>query len=184
MINLLPPAEKKQLKAGKVNIILLRYCLILVAATIFLGLAIGGTLFVLKGNEATAQARIDENNSKVGQLAAVQAQANNLRASLATAKTILDKEIAYSKVVLNIAQTLPAGVVLDTLTLDANTFGTPITLNVKAKSPQAAIQLKEALQRSPFFSNVSFQSVSTAEAASDYPTAVVLSLTINKEIAK
>ena len=53
MINLLPPEEKRQLRAARTNTLLLRYNLSLVGAVVFLGLAIGVTYVYLSNTKVT-----------------------------------------------------------------------------------------------------------------------------------
>lgn len=186
MINLLPPEEKRQLRAARTNLLLLRYNFFLLAAVVFLGLATGVTYLYLNTTKANAEATINESKAKVSAYSMTAAQADVFRSNLTVAKQILDHEVTYSKVIIGIAQILPSGVVLTGLSLDAHTFGTETTLAAQAKSYDRALALKEAFQASPLFTNVHFQSITTAAGgqSGDYPIAVNLSVTIKKDAAK
>jgi Tfp pilus assembly protein PilN len=186
MINLLPPEEKRQLRAARTNVLLLRYNILLLAAIAFSGLAVGITYVYLTTAKANAIATINDNNTKVGQYADVQVQASRFRQNLATAKQILAGDVTYSKVILQIAHLLPSGVILENLNLDAQTFGTETSLVAQAKDYGAAIALKDSLQKSTLFSDVHFQSIAanTSGTASAYPITVNLSVTFKKDAAK
>lgn len=185
MINLLPPEEKRQLRAARTNSLLLRYNLLLLGAVIFLAASIAITYFYLSTTKANAETVISENNAKVGGLASVQADATTFRTNLATAKQILDNEVIYTKVILAIAALLPSGTVLDRLNLDSQTFGTETTIAARVKNYDLALKLKDAFQSSPLFTNVHFQSITSSSTVGDqYPLTVNLNVTIKKDAAK
>lgn len=184
MINLLPLEEKRQLRAARTNTLLLRYNVSLLIVISFLGLA---TMFVslyLSNAKDAAEQTITDNQIKAAGYAAVKSQADVFRSNLTTAKQILDNEVTYTKVVLAVAQLMPSGTVLDKLNLDSQTFGTPIVLTAQAKSYESAIALKDSFQKSPLFSDVHFESITSAESATGYPYAVDLNVTIKKDTAK
>lgn len=186
MINLLPDDDKRQLRAARTNSLLIRYNILALAILAFLGLAIGVTYFYLNTTKTNAQGVIDGNRARVSSYAPVQKEADQFRANLATAKQILSHEVTYSNVILEIAALLPSGVILQNLSLDANTFGTPITLTANTKSYDNAIQLKNSFQSSPLFSDVHFTTItSTAGGTSgQYPVTVSLSVIIKKGVVK
>lgn len=184
MINLLPGNAKKELRAARANVTLLNYILMLGAGVIFLAVLCTAVYFVLNDTKSSAEVLIDENQSKSTELGSVQAQGESLRASLSSAKTILNQEVLYTKVITGIASLMPEGVVLDGLNLSPATFGSPTNLQIFAKSNEAALQLKDSLQSSSLFSNVNFQSLSTGSQSGTYPVNATLSLVINKSAAQ
>jgi Tfp pilus assembly protein PilN len=187
MMNLLPREEKRQLQAARSNTLLLRYNIFLVGVIVFLGAGTGITYVFLNNTNTNAEAQISENQSKVSSYAAVQSQANEFRSNLTTAKQILDREVAYTKVILEISNALPAGIVLENLSLDSQTFGTETILVAHAKDYSRALALKDAFGKSPLFSNVHFQSITSADGGSanpGYPITINLGVTIKKDAAK
>ncbi|HSW77527.1 MAG TPA: PilN domain-containing protein [Candidatus Chromulinivoraceae bacterium] len=184
MINLLPHEEKRQLQAARTNTLLIRYNIFLLGVIGFMGIAIGITYIYLSSTFNTAAQTIQSNQANVVQYASVQAQAQLFRDRLSTAKQILDNEVTYSKVVLEIAQLIPSGVVLQTLSLDSGTFGTPTTLTGQAKDYASALALKDSFSKSPLFSDVHFQTIDTASGTGGYPVTVNLGITIKKDAAK
>jgi len=183
MINLLPDDAKKEIKAARTNVTLLKYIFVLATGVTFLIVVTAGIYFVLLGTKTSAESIIKYNQSKTSSYSSAQEQAQALRASLASAKTILDKEVRYSKVITGIAALMPQGAVLDTLSLSPTTFGTPTTLTIYARSTEDALAVKNNFQNSPFFSNVTFVSISNTSQGGNYPITATLSLTINKGAA-
>ncbi|HEU5122303.1 MAG TPA: PilN domain-containing protein [Candidatus Saccharimonadales bacterium] len=184
MINLLPPEEKRQLRAARTNTLLLRYNIALLIVFGLLALATAFVYFYLSNTRATAEQTISDNQAKAASYAPVASQAQEFRNNLSVAKQILGNEVTYSKVILSIAGLMPAGTVLDKLALDSKNFGTPMTLTAQAKSYDNAIQLKESFQSSPLFSDVHFESITSSEGNTGYPFTVNLSVTIKKDAAK
>lgn len=183
MINLLPPDAKTQITAARANRLLLRYNILLLVAIAFLLAAIGFVYIYLGNAKVAAEAAIQENISRVGDYAAVEAEANSLKQDLANAKQILDSDVTYTKVILEIAKVLPPGVVLDTLNLDSATFGTPTALTAKVRDYPTVLTLKDSLQNSNLFSGVSIQTISS-DGTGEYPLTATLSVTIRKDAAR
>lgn len=184
MINLLPPEDKRQLRAAHTNTLLLRYNAFLLGAAVFLGVALIVVYLYLTAAQAGAQATITENKAKVSSYAQVETQAQLFRANLVTAEQILDRDVAYTKIVIAIAQLLPSNTVLQSLNLDPQTFDTETVIVAQAKDYDAALHLKDAFQKSSFFANAHFQSIAINTTSSTYPLTVNLLVTIKKDAAK
>jgi Tfp pilus assembly protein PilN len=183
MINLLPPETKSQLGAARANLLLIRYNVLLLAAIAFM-IAATGLVYVYLGNaKASAEATVTENISRAGDYGSVEAEAAAFRGSIANVKQILDNDTAYTGIILEIANVLPQGVVLDRLNLDSATFGTPTTLTARVTDYTTVLTLKDSLQQSNVFSNVSIQTISN-DGVAPYPLSATLSVTIQKEVAK
>jgi Tfp pilus assembly protein PilN len=184
MINLLPQEEKRQLHAARSNTLLIRYNILLLGVVAFMSIAIAITYVFLTTTQQGAEQTIQENKAKVSQYASIQSQADQFRQHLATAKQILDSEVTYSKVVLDIARLIPSGVILENVSLDSQTFGTETTLVAQAKSYDAALALKDSFGKSSLFSDVHFQSITSGGTDTNYPVTVNLNITIKKEVAQ
>jgi Tfp pilus assembly protein PilN len=186
MINLLPDIAKSEIQAARSNVKLFNYLIIVCLGIVFLAFITVGVYFVMASTQASADAIVSDNRTKTAAYSSVQAQADALQASLVSANTILNSEVVYSKVVTGIAAAMPTGSVLQSLTLSATTFDAPITLTIYSKSTDDALKLKDNFQKSPLFSNVNFQALSTTAgtAANVYPVSATIGLTINKAAAK
>lgn len=185
MINLLPYDTKRQIIAGRTNVLLVRYLILIGISIVFLAAVSAAVYFVLMNSRDSALGAVKTNEAKESVYSSVQAEATTFRTNLASASTILSQSVPYSNVMISIAEALPPGVVIDSLTLSAATLGVPITLNAHAKSNTAALQLKTNFTNSPIFSNVSIQSLTSAPATatSGYPIGITLNVTINKVAA-
>jgi len=183
MINLLPPETRSQLGAARANRILVIYNFILLAAIVFLAGAIGVVYIYLGSQKISAENTIAENISRAGDYGSVEAEAAAFRQNLASVKQILNNDVAYTGIILEIANVLPPGVVLDTLSLDSTTFGTPTTLTAKVTDYSTVLRLKDSLQQSSIFSNVSIQTI-TDNGEGRYPLSATYAVTIQKEAAQ
>ncbi len=189
MINLLPDERKRDITAGRTNVILLRYNLL--ALVSFVGLAGICAMFamMLQQNYDSAVRASVENSTKVTRYEDIRIQAEDYRKNLTLAGSILNNSFNYTPVIFSIAKLLPNGVILDGITLNTSNFGQQTTFTAHAKTIALATSLKENFQKSTMFTNVYFQSVTdnsanvgdddTANAA--YPIAITISAKINKE---
>ena len=186
MINLLPPEQKKQIRAGQSNVLLFRYCIASLILAVVLGAIVTITYFTMQKSKQTAETALEEGQLKNAQHMSVQQAATEFSNNLAIAKTVLDKEIRYTSVAIKIAQVLPSGVVLDSLQLDAQVFGKPIVLSARGRSYDDAIRLKTAFEQSPLFQDPHLLSVSQSseEGGDDQSVTISISVIISPEIAK
>lgn len=187
MINLLPDERKAEIRAGRTNVLLLRYIVITLTAVVVLGGLLAGSYIVLDGAKENAQIKVNENEARVSAYNDVRTNADSFRADLATAKTVLDDDISFTKLIYKIANVVPRNVVLDNLNLDPATFGSNITMNASAKTFADAGKLKDAfIKSSDIFTNVQIQSLSSdsSTSGSGYPVKVTLTVVINKGALK
>lgn len=184
MINLLPYEYKDEIRAARTNVVLVRYITILLLAALVLGGLVVGAYAALNDTKAHAEVKAAENTTRLTQFQETKFRADGFRSDLATAKTILDSNISFSKLIYEIADTVPTGVVLDDLTLDPAAFGSSVTMNASAKTFNDASRLRDAfIANNQVFSNVQVQTIrssDTSSAGGAYPVKVVLSVVINK----
>lgn len=184
MINLLPPDQKRQIRAGQSNVLLLRYCILSLLLAGLLLAVIGAVYLLMNSSKETAEITIQDSVSKSQKYQKVKQDAASFTKNLTTAKTILDKEVHYSKIAVKIAQVIPSGIVLESLQLDAKTFGTPSTFNATGRSYNDGIRLKTAFEQSDIFKDVRLQSVSTNEKEGSTSVSIVISATIDPKVVK
>ena len=182
MINLLSDEKKTEIRAGRANVIVLNYIFMLLAAVGLLLVILVGAYVTLNVTRSDAQNRVKQNTADADQYKATENKAKAYRDNLATAKQILEKEVLYSRLMTKIAQAVPQGVVLDQLSLNSTTIGTPTTINAHAKTQSAAVALKASFEKqTSLFSDVHFEQIQFEESGGGaYPVAVTLGLTISK----
>lgn len=185
MINLLPPAAKKDLFAGRTNTIIVRYFWIVFILFALLAAISGLTYFVLSTEHASQLRERDASSLQIAQNKSLQERQQKFTKNLSIAKVILDKQTHYSKVLLNIAKIMPAGTVLNNITLDQSAYGSPIEIQLSAKTEADALNLKTAFQESSLFSNVQFKSITIdSTAGAIYPVSFQIQAVINRAEAE
>ena len=185
MINLLAPDDRRQLAAARTNTLLRRYVFLLGLVLAVLMMEIAGVYVFLGVDKARNEAAIIESESKTTEYAQIRQDASSFRSNLATAKYILDKQVDYTSLIVGVANALPNDAVIDSLSLNPETFGTPSTLTIHTSSYGLAIDVKSRLQKSPLFSDVSFQSVAKEEdSTSPRPFTAIYNVTFAKDALK
>lgn len=186
MINLMPDDIKRELRAARTNVLLVRYMIVISFAALFLLFVLAGSLYLLNQTKLSSQQFIDANDTKAEVFSSTKAQVEALSASLSEARGILDQEILYSNVLINFAQQMPSGAVIDKLTLDGSSFsGTPLTMTVYARTTNDALAVQDRFKSSSYFSDVTFQTVSDSSGGIDgYPVSATLTLTLNRSITQ
>lgn len=181
MINLLPDFDKREIRAGISNRLLVRYLSMFLGLAVFMLLALIAVYFYLANTKSVAEDNISRNEVDSRELTVKQQEVNSFKSDLATAKQILDKQVNYSSIILRFASSIPSGVVVDNLALDAETIGQPTKINARTKSEQAAINLKDSLNRSSYFKDAYFDTISRTDD-DDYPYSVTMSVTFTPEL--
>lgn len=190
MINLLPDTHKQEIRAGRTNVLLVRYIAIMGSAVVVLSGLLGGAFVVLSATNQNALNKVEQNKQRMASYDSVKLQADAFRSDLTTAKVVLEKQVSYSSLIYRIASIVPKNVVLDSLVLDPKSFGSKVTMDASAKSFEDATKLKEAFLRSDeIFSNVQYQALrqsedTSSDSGSKYPIKVNLNVVINKGALK
>jgi len=182
MINLLATERKDEIKAARVNVILVRYTTIVVMAFLFIGGALFVSHAVLTDTMAYNESIIESNDIKADVYSATQQQINGLSAKLNDTKAILNQEIRYSQVLVNLGQLMPPGTVLGDLTLNTESFsGKSTEIKAYAKSTDEVALLQAAFQNSPLFiPPVTIKDTGTSQEIDGYPVTLTISVILNR----
>lgn len=192
MINLLSPESKRSIRAARLNVILRIYLILTLFVVAGMG-AIFGIGFYLVANERTlAEKERVAGELQLAQYAAATKQAETYTANLAVVKQILTNEIVYSEFLTSTAAALPSNTVLSNLTLSTQikpgAKPGATTLEARAKSYDDVLRLKEFLDKSGIFTNVSIVTTTRPDDLSklvgiqrQYPYEATLNVTINTQ---
>lgn len=183
MINLIPPDEKRQMRAGRTNIVLTRYIIISLGTFLFLLVAIGFAYYILTSIKASADGLLANNQTKVDASTNASAQLQQFQVSLNKARTVFASDINYTTVFTRLGNIIPDGVVLSSFSISPTSFGTPTTLQAYAKNNAGITALQSKLQGSPYFSGVTLQSITTT-SDSTYPVTATFALTVSQGITQ
>ncbi len=181
MINLLSPNDRRQLTAARTNSLLLRYTLLLGVVIILLLAEIGGAYVVLSAAKASDEQTITENENKSKEYASTKKELASFTTDLSDAKYILSQQVNYTGIILRIAAVLPSDAVIEKLTIDPVTFGTPTSITVQTTSYQRAKDIKASLQNSRVFTDVNIQSVNETDDKT-FPFTVTYNVTYSKDL--
>lgn len=186
MINLLPENEKRDIRAARTNVTLLRYNIITFIAILILVAFCFAFYMILSNSKARALQTYDANNQKTATLANVRAAADSYRSNLTVAQTILQNGISYTDIIIAITKLLPSGVILDSLNLNATTFGQQTRFSAHATTYAVAEQLKQNFQTSKYFTNVYFETLGYDTSGQDqvskkYPVTITFDATLNNK---
>lgn len=183
MINLLPADAKKQLRAARNNAVLRRYYVLVLLSACLLGAIFALGFKVTLDQEASYQAIKQQSEAESAKYSEVRKSAEDFNKNLEAAKTILASDVRFSQLITDIAGVIPSGVILSNLSLNSqSSANAPLTINGRAKTYDDAVKLKNSLEESPIFENVSLLSASagSGSADSEYPVGVSISARFSK----
>lgn len=181
MINLLATERKAEIRAARVNVTLVQYIIILLLAFAFISGIFYYSLVTLQSTMASADSLVEANDIKADVYSDTRQQVASLEANLSEAKSVLDQEVRYSKLLVGIGQLLPAGTIIESLPLDDTALnGAPIQIKAYAKTSADTVALQERLKSSPLFTSISVQATSESDGISGYPVSITMSVVFNK----
>lgn len=183
MINLLPPEVKRQIRAARTNVILLRVTVLLTLVVVFMLSAFAAGFYITFREKQQADdfkaAQLDTSKNYSDARTRANAFATNLNA----AKTILNSQISYTTLLIKLTNSLPPGTILNNINIADANFGKPITLSAGAKSYDAILRLKSALGDSGIIDSVGIISIQDSASGTTpvYPLQVTLSGQLTKK---
>jgi len=182
MINLLSYDKKRQIRAARANVILVKCVIFTAFAILFLATyCIIAYNFVIDSKESQT-ANVSDGQSLDSKSTTILSQTNSFKADLETAKAILDTRVSYSKIITELTKTLPTGVVIDSLTMNSDSISSPISLSLRATTNAKKQEIKDGFKKSTIFSGYSEKSVSeNKDDASGYPLTILSTVLIKKE---
>ena len=157
MINLISPEQKRDIRAARANVTLLRYCLMLLVAGSLVGMIYGGGFWLVTMEKSAVEAKRESQTAQIKAYAAVEKEADAFRSDLKVAKSILSKETSYSTFLTTLAKDLPPGAVLTSISIGAidQKSPKPLAIDARVSSYANALVLKTRLEQSSLFENVS-----------------------------
>ncbi len=186
MINLLDTATRNELRAARINTVLRRYIVLFIFVIGLIVASFGVGYLLLQNNLAAAKKQSEQAAQDKARYAAAIKQGTEFRTSLGTAKKILDSDTPMSSVLTTIANTLPSGSILTSLTLSQSSLSQPMTFTISTTNIENANNIADSFRKSPYFTKVSLNSASTEAgagtgSASKYPVTVAFVATLNIE---
>lgn len=175
MINLMPEELKKQMKAARLNTILVNFLVIMFFAIIFLVFTCISTYLILNNIEQKAKG-----GSVITPYTLAKSKVDDIKTQISGAEYMLSNYVPYSSVLTKIGSVLPSGVIIDSISLNNDAFNSKINLKLNAKSSDITQQLTDRFT-SPIFSEPNLINTNAdSQNAFGYPVEVNISVRINK----
>jgi len=187
MISLLPPNAKKELAAARANVLLLRYLFLTIGVIAFLCIEMAVVYFFFAQQREANDTAIASNQRDSKELEAVKNQANAFNNDLKIAETILSKQVSYTSIIKEFANTMPPNTTINQLSINPATIGKPTTMAIKAKKATDVLAFKDAFSNSQYFENVSIQNIGSQTGADGtsvdtYPFTATINITFKQSL--
>lgn len=182
MINLIPKQEKRDLEAARRNTLLLKYSIIVLSASLVMAGIMYGYSMLLSNTEASAKNLIETNSTEAGIYSDTKKEVGILTEKLSSIRTVTSNEVKISKLLVNIANLMPAGTIVNSIEIDSQNISNPSTMKVSGKSTENIVALQTAFRSSTIFKEVNFETI--AENDNDprgYNASVTLNVVFNQE---
>ena len=159
MINLLPPDNRKQLRASISNIALLQMLFFFISILLVLIVSISLIFLnlVQTKNSLNQQKTIAEVKAKT--IASTKRQAEVIKQNLAAAGAIFNEQVHYSNLLVAMARALPSDALIRDFKINATSLTTTQTLQILVPNSDRVIAAKHSLESAGFISSVSVSSV-------------------------
>lgn len=183
MINMLPGDYVETIKHSKNNENIMRWMgATLVATAILVIILASGWLYLDHENkQLSSQISLSKNSLVAQNLEGVKKEASVISNDIKTINQVLGKEVRFSKLIQNIGQVMPAGTVLDGLTLTKTDGSIDLTASSKDYKSGAQIALNLSDKQNGIFSRADIISLNCTSADAEYKCSVVLKALFSKD---
>lgn len=174
MINLLSPRAKRDIRAARINVILVQSCLAILALTVLISTIYGVGFWIVRQEKVTTLTKLASQTAEAKQYDVYRKKADDFKNDLKTAKTVLDSSYSYSEFLLTLARDIPDETIITSIVIGAPTTTTgstagSITLSARASTYNKILDLKRSLEASTLFENVNIVSYTRPDNLSIQP---------------
>lgn len=165
MINLLPPKRRLNIQYARSNTVLRRYLQLGLLSTFIIVVAVFVTahFFTLQKNNTEKQLQID--TKKVTDLESVHEEAKELAATVNTIAALMEHNIRFSDLLLNIGGIMPEKSVLTGLEFSIENTDAPLVVSAEVDSEAKAAVLRNNLAASTLFNRAEIKSIIKKEGS-------------------
>lgn len=175
MINLMPYDLKTQTKAARFNFILLGYTFISLFAIVLLGLACGTSYFYTYKDQPTLNSVSNINSNSI------QLESSKFQNNLNTDKLIFDRQYSNYKILLELAKSLPQGVIVKSFSITPSSFITQTEIKFYAVSGSIEPQLKSSILRSSVITSYQLRDISVnSQTDSKYKSIITANIMLTR----
>lgn len=188
MINLLPEETKKDIRAARLNIVLVQYAVALLLLALLVTAVYAVGFWLVYSEKTSIDKRIETQAQQTKEFEQLKKRADAFRSDLKIAKTILTGGTVYSDFLISLGQQMPDETIISSLALNEASSSKEITFQARTASYPKALELKGALEATPLFENVSIDDVTRPPQLSGlggisakYPFEVSLRATVSRQ---
>lgn len=163
MINLLPSSQIRQFRISIINNLIVRYIFLLIATLAAIALSTGIIQLATLNSKKDLESQLKNAEQQAQQFAEVKKKAETLRDNLKTAKTIVAKQVNYSKLLTTFSTILPEGVTVSAIAIDTLTINSPHTVQIAARDYWKIIETKKAMLKSDLIATASIENIDTSK---------------------
>lgn len=161
MINIISPEQKHEIRAARINVILIRYAIMLVSLAALIVLIYGLGFWLVGQEKRAVNDKLLSQTEQSRAYDTVEKEAEAFRKNLTIAKSILSKETIYSTFLTTLAKDMPSGTVIVNLSLGGTTTAQQgLNIDTRASSYAKVLELKGSLEQSTLLENVNIVSAS------------------------
>lgn len=163
MINLISPDDKRNIRAARVNVILIQYSVMLGILTLVIGAIYALGFWLVMQDKLAVNEKLRSQSEQAATFAAVEKEAATFRSNLAIAKQIIGSEKSYSTFLTTVARDMPSGTILTNLAIGGQTTVASqqgMTIDARTISYAKVLELKTTLEKSTLFEDVNIVSAS------------------------
>ncbi len=167
MINLMPADIKEEIKFARHNVSLIQYCILAAIVSFALAAIMLFGLILMNRDQNIIQSAIDSRQSILVELDKTDAEAQAFADNVSTISSLLDRELNFSQVVVQIAELIPNGATLSRLDLPNDVKTAPFPLSVEVNDQSLAGVLQQNFEQSEIFEGADVQNIRPAESTDD-----------------
>lgn len=179
MINLLPPQTKKDLKTAKQNVIIRNYLIATILIGILILLTFGVSFRLVRNQVAAARDSQSRSNESIKELEDTKKAGSEFISNVTLAKQILNSDLSFYNLIIDIAAVVPKGVIMSNLAVGANALTAPLAISARATNYDTAIKFKNSLDSSDIFEDVKITSLTSDEPSAEDPIAAKYRVTVS-----
>lgn len=167
MINLLDPEQERQLRAGRLNVRLVRFFVLSLLIAVGVGSVYTAGFWLVTRDRDVAEQQQQAINQDLEGYTVLANSAKEYRQNLAVAKQILGNQMVFSTFLTDLGALMPTNTIVETLAIStastsASTTGA-LSLATRAKNYDDVLNIKKAFETSALFSNVRIMKTSVPE---------------------
>lgn len=163
MINLISPEHKRDIRAARINVILVQYSAMLVILLLVIGAIYTLGFWLVMQDKLAVNEKLRSQSEQAATFAAVEKEAAQFRTNLLIAKQIIGNGKSYSTFLTTVASTMPSGTILTNLAIGGQSVAATqngLTIDARTVSYAKVLELKTKLEQSSLFEDVNIVSAS------------------------